>query len=100
MTALVLSDGTYVIFRTIDGYGNFDDPSSRIVCIDTNGPKGPNTHGKDFFNFEINKNGLFSRGYDIPTQELNSNCSSNGLRFYCTSKIVRDGWKIAPDYPW
>ena len=100
ITSLVLSDGTYIFFETIDSYGNPVTTSYRSVYIDTNGPKGPNTYGKDFFSFEINKNGLFSKGYDLSTQELNSNCSLNGLRSRCASKIIRDGWQISKDYPW
>lgn len=99
-TALVLPDGIYIIFETIDSYGNAVTTPSRTIYIDINGSKGPNAHGKDFFALEINEKGLFAGGYDLSENELKSNCSKDGFKSRCAAKIIRDGWKISDDYPW
>ena len=99
-TALVLPDGIYIIFETINSYGNAVTTPSRTICIDINGSKGPNAYGKDFFALEINEKGLFAKGYDLSENELKSNCSKDEFKSRCAAKIIRDGWKISDDYPW
>ena len=99
-TVLVLPDGVHVIFGTIDSRGNAITSLSRSINVDINGSKGPNTYGKDFFAFEMNEKGLFAKGYDLSESELKTNCSKDGYKTHCATKIVRDGWKISDDYPW
>lgn len=31
---------------------------------------------------------------------IDGNCNKNSDGITCASKIIRDGWQIAPDYPW
>ena len=74
--------------------------TSQTVRVDINGIKPPNTYGKDVFNFEVD----FEKGIARPscanceTSHINNICNANGN--YCSTKIIRDGWKIKSDYPW
>lgn len=73
--------------------------TTQAVIFDINGTQGPNKLGRDIFRVEINytKNSVVPYGIsDIG--RINSNCKAEGN--YCFAKIVRDGWKIADDYPW
>ncbi len=96
--------------------------------IDINGPKKPNTIGKDIFPFLmswgdagrptatecIKKLGFFPKGLDChpaPSREaLMSGIGSNidvpsfacetGTGGYCGAVIMIDGWTLKKDYPW
>ena len=72
------------------------------VYVDLNGVNGPNKHGKDIFRFVIDfsKNNVEPYGYQYSKSYLDQNCSEIGTGIYCMAKIIRDGWKIADDYPW
>jgi prepilin-type N-terminal cleavage/methylation domain-containing protein len=74
--------------------------SNAIVNVDINGLKGPNTYGKDVFMFiaDFSKNKVEPYGIKYPISTINTGCNYNGS--FCTAKIMKDGWKIADDYPW
>ena len=95
---------------------------STAIYIDINGPEhGPNILGKDTFDFVLEigswakyqlggKNRPFVAPYDwYPREELlkmcskeadGKGCSAIALKSACATLIMKDGWKIAPDYPW
>lgn len=101
----------YKIYRHGTGYITF--------TIDLNGPKGPNIMGRDVFQFDmtdynIDKFCLYGGGHNCIVaphpyiegswsafgRTIDGSCNKNSNGSTCASKIIRDGWKIAPDYPW
>ena len=99
----------YWIYRHSAGYAR--------IAIDLNGPKKPNIAGKDVFVFNLDgedvpKVGtttivpphIFTDNIDEFCSKTKPNISTNGSfefnGYTCASKIIRDGWKISPDYPW
>lgn len=74
------------------------------VYIDINGIKPPNTLGKDVFIFTINFDNNIVQPWcnDLTIEQINNNCSKkvNYGGMCCATKIMRDGWRIADDYPW
>ncbi len=76
------------------------------ILVDINGPKKPNIVGYDFFMFiiETETGKLKPRGYDKPYSQIQadhgSGCTLSSTKQYCAAKIMYDGWRIAPDYPW
>jgi hypothetical protein len=76
--------------------------SSAQVIVDINGSKGPNTYGKDVFEFyaDFDKNKVLPLGSNYTTAQINHYCSKNSIGDSCATKIIKDGWKIADDYPW
>jgi prepilin-type N-terminal cleavage/methylation domain-containing protein len=111
--------GARILYSTADGFIMYveimdwsrDENGNQIaiyyptadVIVDINGLKGPNTWGRDVFKFKVNfeKNKVIPTGMDYTTETINSNCSKNSSGgSYCAAKIVKDGWKIADDYPW
>ena len=72
------------------------------VYVDLNGIKPPNTRGLDIFQFilDFEKLTVQPTGINLTDAQLRANCSYSGGGDYCLAKIVRDGWKIADDYPW
>lgn len=70
--------------------------SAKLIIIDINAGKGPNTYGKDVFLFCLDSNkGFMPYGYST-----NNDCSQGNNGWYCAAKIMRDGWQIKDDYPW
>ena len=112
-TPINISSGSYAKFYLSDGtfvsvqIANSDNRYKFLrVYVDINGPKKPNLFGKDifFFCYYVEFNGLFlpaagelSRTYLL--QNCNKNTSENAGR-YCAALIMKDGWRIADDYPW
>ena len=107
------NDGTDYFLIMTRWINEYDDDGNRIpttynyastqnVYADLNGVKPPNIIGKDVFMFivDFDKNIVRANGYDKTTNEINRNCSLSGTGAYCAAKIMRDGWKIADDYPW
>jgi prepilin-type N-terminal cleavage/methylation domain-containing protein len=76
--------------------------SNARVTVDINGLKGPNTFGKDVFIFvtDFEKNKVYPYGMDWTAEIIDRNCNKNSTGELCAAKIVKDGWKIADDYPW
>ena len=87
--------------------------------VDLNGPKKPNTYGKDMFSFVyyINDNYFdFSSACDnetvyveksindlktgTPCRGLQYGCNKNGRGMWCGALIEASGWKFPKDYPW
>lgn len=72
------------------------------VLVDLNGIKPPNTQGLDIFQFVLDFEKLTAQpeGMNLTDAQIKANCSYSGGGEYCLAKIVKDGWKIADDYPW
>lgn len=92
-TLFTLPDGiiVFIISNSTDENGN-PSPSHRIF-IDTNGAKNPNKIGVDVFVFDLTQEGFVPYG-----KGFGNRCANNA--YYCTSKIMEDGWKFSDDYPW
>ena len=77
---LVSQDATYI--------------SEQWVYVDVNGTKPPNTFGKDVFMFNIDFNNGVVRpnSYRSSQATIDNACKTYGMA--CTSKIMREGWKI------
>ena len=76
--------------------------TTQSIIVDLNGPKGPNTFGKDVFQFvaDFDTNVVKPLGYDKSVKNIKSNCKKNSSGQYCAAKIMQDGWEIKDDYPW
>lgn len=109
-TVGVTEQNTRTTFYTPDGmlYIIFNAVGTTIpvttILVDVNGPKPPNSYGKDTFflqrNTEIGGKGIQPYCYSDSNTTILNNCSKNGTGECCAEKIRRDGWKIAKDYPW
>jgi prepilin-type N-terminal cleavage/methylation domain-containing protein len=119
-TARYYTDYQYgrILFSTADGFiiyihimeWNKDENGEKFalyisnarVTVDINGLKGPNTFGKDVFIFvtDFEKNKVYPYGMDWTAEIIDRNCNKNSTGELCAAKIVKDGWKIADDYPW
>ncbi|MBQ8460079.1 type II secretion system protein [bacterium] len=90
----------YIIFTGSAGGGTVI--SSNAIWLDINGSEQPNKLGKDVFVLSRIDDGVGVRpgGYGKTDNEINSNCSKNGIGTSCAEKIRRAGWKIEKDYPW
>ncbi len=61
--------------------------------VDINGTKGPNVYGRDYFSFQIDRNGqVFDKFYAANGNAANFNVThpDNGL----FGKIIADGWQM------
>ena len=98
------------------------DTNCLVYIVDTNGNKRPNTMGKDIFVFYLYSPGYSARLYPgaldwtrephflMNRKQLltstSRSCSKSSNDYHgggggaCTALIVKDGWKIADDYPW
>ena len=76
--------GRYYLFNDNNGSPNENGP---IICVDINGPKGPNMYGKDFFLFVFTTD-----GYVIPMgqEHINNKVVNGRLNF--------NGVNIGPDF--
>lgn len=112
--AASLEDGTDVAFLNLS-----DEDYHHYVIqieIDINGKKGPNRWGKDRFIFEISDTTLYKLDAmgsnpqypsNDPDRDACWNSSADagstieaaGSGRHCSYTIVKDGWKIADDYP-
>lgn len=74
--------------------------STQSIYADLNGIKPPNIIGRDVFMFEIDfdNNNALPMCSKSSKKDINQNCKRSGD--CCAEKIKRDGWTIAPDYPW
>lgn len=76
------------------------------IVVDVNGPKGPNIVGRDFFVFNIYKNGRIDDYVDETTNAPLSvddrntlfangcNSSTSNSLLGCFGKIINDGWQM------
>lgn len=94
---ITLPNGAFLI---VDGW--YDDEKRRYVAIDTNGLKGPNTLGKDVFEFIIVPIGIISPGIynKASLSKMQTVCSKNGSGSYCADLIIINNWQFPDDYPW
>lgn len=105
-TTFYTPDGIlYVVFTGVSSSSTEDGTApSSVVIVDVNGPKPPNSYGKDTFflqrNTEIGGKGIQPDCSSYSNAMLLNNCSKSGTGACCAEKIRRDGWKIAKDYPW
>lgn len=103
-TTVILNDGTLLLVKAFQSAPVNGDPdvSSRYIFIDINGPQGPNTLGKDVFDFIlVPQKGLMPYGYGASSAFVNSNCSKGSWGETCAAKIMYEGWIInSTDYPW
>ena len=102
-TAGFLADGTFLSFVTVNwGTGVPLYSKSQIVRADLNGPKPPNTIGKDIFvfNINLNNNSIKPACSTNATAYINNDCKVGGDGHCCLQKIINDNWTIKDDYPW
>ena len=80
---IILADSTYLVIRAPLN----TDPDGRIMGIftDINGPKEPNTVGKDIFSFGIQDNILFPGGI----RGDYTDCQKNGQGWSCTDYVLK-----------
>lgn len=94
----------------IDGQGTMSLGAARVY-VDTNGLKGPNIYGRDFFDFVINQdgtagmlNGHFGVGVDsdlttlknycVKYIELNEGQDMNNNDGSCFNYLVKNNWEM------
>ena len=98
---IYLSDGTLLAI----GITNTTNQVYARIYIDINGPKKPNTNGKDIFylNYYLkypDRNGkLMPLCGTCPRQDLISYGCAKNYGFYCMRLIMLDNWQISDDYP-
>jgi len=99
---MYLNDGTKII---IDHAGN--NENAMVVYIDINGNKKPNKKGKDIFyyrynfsNGQITPDGLGYTRDEMVSKSNRYSCTTSGSGNLCAALIMKDGWRIADDYPW
>lgn len=100
---LTLTDGTALRI-----YWNL--PELVNIEIDLNGINPPNRYGRDIFVFGISRRACCPKGFNnCYTEATRENiaksggpCASDktGVGSGCGALIMKDGWKIADDYPW
>lgn len=87
---MILTDGTYLWFRTINSYcrdqdGGFDpkDKICALVWIDTNGSDKPNTMGMDIFYLAFTTKGI--------KLNIKDDCNKNDTGWSCIKYILDNG---------
>ena len=108
-TCGVLDTGATLCFEppgTSDEYENGEITWHTFyqVVIDINGPKPPNTKGRDYFNIELYSDGKVADSYDKTTvfykQAMDAGRANNclngveGYADHCFGKIISDGWSM------
>jgi len=89
-TAVILADGSFLTIK-----------NATYIVLDINAGKGPNLWGKDVFMFMMDSNkGFMPISYTEDYNTTNIHCKTVSSQYYCTAKIMKDGWQIANDYPW
>ncbi len=92
----ILTDGTFVSFRDIApncDYAPFGGSPLNDICtwvtVDLNGFKGPNTYGKDIYEFYITKNRVVPHGVPEDWAPAGEDCISSGHGEQCAaSKLL------------
>ena len=92
---VLLSNGTFIFFITETETAT--PQNVNIIRVDINYTKSPNTLGKDVFAFEYSAEGIKPYGYDADDITQKNNCKTSGE--FCSSLIMKNGWKIPNDYP-
>jgi len=97
-----LLNGQSVTYKLLDGtflrFWLFHAMHFCYIWVDTNGPKGPNTYGKDIFYFRMDygygpsPEGFGPHGATNTREENLSECETTGVD--CAALIMKDGWEI------
>ncbi len=118
---LILNDGTWIFFSYLTFGGQDSDGNEHPyrsyglrMMVDINGPKPPNTLGRDIYMMymffsansklimatpvSINLGTLLITYKNTSREDLLEDCKTSGQ--YCGALIQRDGWQIKDDYPW
>ena len=76
-----------------DGYSSH---GSITLVFDLNGKSGPNTNGRDLFNFDIYSDGVVGNSYNVGNEDWSCEAWADqaGYRGACFDKIMLDGWKM------
>ncbi len=98
--SLITNDG--VCIGTEKGWKRWN------IFVDINSSiNGPNMAGKDLFFFYIDEKTGILHAFgdeldDVQSPELMNACNKDAKYGgqTCAAKIIRDGWRIAEDYPW
>lgn len=109
--AFFLLNGSCIAVNVYKGTDTSVKSSRVFLNIDINGKKSPNILGKDVFLVELgslsgDKNKFVPYSINVERASLlnqpdGTDCNkSHGNGFRCFALIVKDGWKIADDYPW
>lgn len=61
------------------------------IWVDVNGKKAPNTIGRDVFQFDITRDGIYPRGLRYSEASINSSCSNSSSGAYCAAKVIKEG---------
>ncbi|MDD3435563.1 MAG: hypothetical protein PHC64_00265 [Candidatus Gastranaerophilales bacterium] len=76
--------------------------TQEFIFVDLNGAKKPNTIGKDVFVFQISD--IEGKGvipYKVNETNLcQKDSTADDASYFCTARIMQDGWEITDDYPW
>jgi len=88
----ILSDGMIVEIISDDSSctGGISDFCAQII-VDVNGHRGPNTFGRDIYEFDLYKTKLVPCGFDESAATVNVNCSEDGSGHDCAARILREG---------
>lgn len=84
-------DGEDVTISSSNHVGNGGD----VIAfeVDVNGKQGPNIYGRDFFAFQIDRNGvIFDKFYNKETGEVDFAAVDPDTGIF--GKIMNDGWKM------
>lgn len=89
---IILNNGMQVVFGDADHdcvYGDWNNTGiinlCRLVIVDVNGAKAPNTFGKDVYLFAIKEDGFFPAGIDN-----DSRCPSYAGGMGCANRVLRE----------
>ncbi len=111
-----MNDGsTFTMYNHYIGFADGGSTSCVEMYYDTNDTRGPNTDGKDIFNFflctkfngfdyngkqvSVDSFGTFPNAKNLTRNQVKFMCSYKNNGRYCTELIYRDGWKFSKDYP-
>lgn len=101
LTSFYTNDGILYVVGNANGIAGIIN-NQYLITIDINGNNPPNLYGKDIFMFLLNINeGVIKANFgEESIDTINAHCKSRASGYSCSAKIIRDGWKIADDYPW
>lgn len=101
--SLYLNDGTYLLFRPMEWYTPDDNipvlifGKIQFIIADINGPKNPNTFGKDIFSFIVDteKHRVIPYGLDFDSSDKKEKCiNAPDYQSSCSALIMEDNWEI------
>lgn len=96
-TFFYLNDGVFV---AVDAGSSTSRATIPQLVFDINGPKQPNTFGKDVFILELdNEKGVKPYCQNSTLETINNSCSKNHDGMCCLKKLMNDSWTIKDDYP-